>query len=104
MKTRTGERHSPPRWSWLRLSPRAAVRLFALLVSFPGAVCLGSSLQSHEDVEEQSTATTEIPFELYNDNLIIVKATIGPIKNVKMILDTGTSPTAITQEIADRLK
>jgi predicted aspartyl protease len=48
-------------------------------------------------------AKTEVPFKLYNDNLIIVKATIGPIKNVNMMLDTGTSPTTINQVMADRL-
>jgi predicted aspartyl protease len=32
-----------------------------------------------------------------------VKATIGPIKNVNMMLDTGTSPTAINQVVAERL-
>jgi hypothetical protein len=32
-----------------------------------------------------------------------VKATIGLIKNVNMILDTGTSPSAISRKMADRL-
>lgn len=44
----------------------------------------------------------EIPFGLYNGNLIIVKATVGSVKNVNFILDTGTSPTVIDQAMADR--
>ena len=77
----------------------------ALLVSFPGLLCVASSSPiPREGGEDQSAAKTEVPFKLYNDNLIIVKATIGPIKNVNMILDTGTSPSAINQEMADRLK
>jgi predicted aspartyl protease len=44
-----------------------------------------------------------IPFVLYNDNLVIVKGTIGSIENVNILLDTGTSPTAISTEIAGRL-
>ena len=33
-----------------------------------------------------------------------MKATIGTVKNVNMILDTGTSPSAISQKLADRLR
>jgi Aspartyl protease len=77
----------------------------ALLVSFPGFLCVASSSpRPKEGAEDQSAAKAEIPFQLYNDNLIIVKATIGTVKNVNMILDTGTSPSAISQELADRLK
>ena len=111
MGTRIRERYSVPgetdrleRRSWFRLSLWVGVGLVTLLVSFPGSLCIASPLPSHKDGEEQSTAKTEVPFELYNGNLIIVKAAIGPIKNVNMILDTGTSPTAVSQEMADRLK
>jgi hypothetical protein len=77
----------------------------ALLVSFPGFLCVASSSpRPKEGTEDQSAAKAEIPFQLYNDNLIIVKATIGAVKNVNMILDTGTSPSAISRELADRLK
>src|ERR1051326_2972916 len=81
------------------------VRMITLLVSFPGFLCVASSSpRTKEGTEGQSASETEIPFGLYNDNLIIVKATIGRIKNVNMILDTGTSPSAISQELAERLK
>jgi hypothetical protein len=76
----------------------------ALLVSFPGSLCVASSPRPKEEAEDQSAPKAEIPFQLYNDNLIIVKATIGTVKNLNLILDTGTSPSAITQELADRLK
>ena len=74
------------------------------VVAFPGPLCVGSPLSRHTgSVEEQDALTSEVPFRLYNDNLIIVKATVGPIKNVNLILDTGTNPTSITKGIADRL-
>ena len=77
----------------------------AFVVSFPGFLCLASSSpRPREGGEEQSAAKAKIPFQLYNGNLIIVKAIIGTVKNVNMILDTGTSPSAISQELADRLK
>jgi len=62
-----------------------------------------SSPKPRVSAEDQSAAKAEIPFQLYNGNLFIVKATIGTVKNVNMILDTGTSPSAISQDLADRL-
>ncbi len=54
--------------------------------------------------ETRCPANAVIPFRLYNGNLIVVKATIGSIKNVNMILDTGTNPSIINKELARRLK
>jgi len=81
------------------------VGLVALLVSFPGFLGVASSApRSEEGDEDQSAAKAEISFQLYNGNLIIVKATIGTVKNVNMILDTGTNPSAISKGMGDRLK
>jgi predicted aspartyl protease len=89
----------------LRLRLGMLVGQVALLVGFPGLLCVASSSPiPREGGEDQSAAKAEVPFQLYNDNLIIVKATIGTVKNVNMILDTGTNPSAISQELADRLK
>jgi hypothetical protein len=77
----------------------------ALLVSFAGFLCVASSSpRPRQSAEDQSAAKAEIPFQLYNGNLIIVKANIGSVKNVNMILDTGTSPSAISKEMGDRLR
>jgi hypothetical protein len=74
------------------------------LLSFPGFLCVASASPiPRERAEGQSAAKTEIPFQLYNGNLIVVKASIGTVKNVNMILDTGTCPSAISQELAGRL-
>jgi Aspartyl protease len=85
--------------SWSGLSRGSGLRTAALLIAFT-STCSGSSAAR----DRESTNGTEVPFELYNGNLIIVKATIGTIKNVNMILDTGTSPSAISRELAERLK
>jgi Aspartyl protease len=75
------------------------------LAGFPDISCVASSSpRAREGGEDPSAAKTEIPFQLYNGSLIIVKASIGTVKNLNMILDTGTSPSAISQELADRLK
>jgi len=81
------------------------VGLVALLVSFPGFLGVASSApRSEEGDEDRSAAKDEISFQLYNGNLIIVNATIGTVKNVNMILDTGTNPSAISKGMGDRLK
>src|SRR5258708_6949559 len=89
-----------------RLCPRLGMLVgqIALLVSFPGFSCVASSSpRPIESAEDQSAAKADLPFQLYNGNLIVVKATLGTVKNVNMILDTGTSPTMVSKDIADRL-
>lgn len=54
--------------------------------------------------QSPSTETVQIPFQFYNDKLIIVKVIIGNLKNINMLLDTGTTTTAITKDLAKRLK
>ena len=63
----------------------------------------GVPAPQHRADRNEVQSTTEVPFDFYNDNLIIVKATVGPFKDVNMILDTGTSPSAISTELAERL-
>ena len=55
--------------------------------------------EHNRPIEEQ----VEIPFELYNDHLIVVKGSISSIENVRVLLDTGKNPTAISREIAKQL-
>jgi predicted aspartyl protease len=103
--SRPGETRQRNPWSSLRLTFGVVVGLIAMGSFTASFLCFASPSPRHTDpLEEQSTAKAEVPFELYNDNLIIVKATIGPVKNVNLVLDTGTSPTAISKEMADRLK
>jgi predicted aspartyl protease len=106
MNTRTEKGCSSPSGArsrgTLRLSPWVVVGLVALQAS----LCLASPSPRGTDRFEEETTThpTQIPFRLYNDNLIVVKGSIGPIEEVNLILDTGTSPTMISKELADRLK
>lgn len=72
---------------------------FTLLASLPSFSCPRGSWSRNGHIDEP----TEIPFELYHENLIVVRGSIGLAKNVNLILDTGTSPTAISTDIASRL-
>jgi hypothetical protein len=73
-----------------------AAFLIAIIITCPG-------LSAARDLGSTQAQKIEIPFGLYDGNLIIVKATVGSVKNVNLILDTGTSPSAISQTMADRL-
>ena len=98
--SRPGETRRRKLSSWFGLSRGSGLRTAALLIAFT-STCSGSSAAG--DLGSAKGQKTEIPFQLYNGNLFIVKATIGTVKNVNMILDTGASPSAISQELADRL-
>lgn len=76
----------------------------ALLGSFPLFSAPGGPSPEHTNQDQKAAIRkTEIPFELFNDHLIIVKGTIGSIGNVNIMLDTGKSPTAISKDTADQL-
>jgi predicted aspartyl protease len=74
------------------------------------AACASSSLAfpaaalARDSPATEPAAKIEIPFRIYNDNVVVVKATIGGMRNVNMILDTGTSPSSIDKAVADKLK
>jgi predicted aspartyl protease len=77
--------------------------LATVFLGYPfGLVTLsGSPIQP--DHNRPVAQDAQIPFELYNDHLIVVRGSIGSIKNVRVLLDTGKNPTAISQEIAEQL-
>jgi clan AA aspartic protease (TIGR02281 family) len=108
MKISIGRQHSAfPGAHWPKFSRglglsrgsglSAAVFLIAATITCSGLSAAG-------DMENTKGQKTEIPFDLYNGNLIIVKATVGSVENVNFIVDTGTSPSAISTEMADRLR
>jgi hypothetical protein len=98
--SRPGETRRRRFSSWFGLSRGSGLRTAALLIAY-ASTCSGSF--AARDIGSAKGQKTEIPFDLYNGNLIIVKATVGSFKNVNLILDTGTSPSAISQVMADRL-
>lgn len=107
MRTITDE-PSPPRRvgrsQFSRTVPGILASLIALLIGLSGSLCTGESSPGlAARVEKQSAGQAEIPFELYNDNLILVKGNIGSLEAVNIILDTGTSPTVVSREVANQI-
>src|ERR1700760_2553776 len=107
MTINSGRQHSAfGRGPWpkfcrrFRLGGASWLGVAALLIAFT-STCSESS--AAKDLGSAKGQKTVISFDLYNGNLIIIKATVGSIKNVNFILDTGTSPTALNQTTADLL-
>ena len=69
-----------------------------VLASYPNFSCAAES-----ESKASHSQRLEIPFELYNGHLVVVRGSIGHLKNVKIMLDTGKSPSAISKEIAGLL-
>ena len=84
----------------LGVSRHSGLSTVALLIALTNT-CSGCSAAA--DRGSSRGRNTEIPFRLYNGNLVIVKATVGSVKNANFILDTGSNPTAINQAMGDRL-
>ena len=45
----------------------------------------------------------EVPFELYNGYLIVVKGSVGDLKNLSLVVDTGACHTVVDERIAHKL-
>src|SRR5689334_20797825 len=71
----------------------------ALLGGFPD----GSRASCCAVAKDRVRPVAEIPFEMYNDNLVVVEGTIGSMENVKILLDTGTGATIVGPEIVTGL-
>jgi len=72
----------------------------SLLVSTVlAALGLPSAHASHHPAQPDA-----IHFELYSDYLIVVRGSAGPLKDLNFLIDTGTSPTILSQRVAQRLR
>jgi len=49
-------------------------------------------------------AAPPIPFQLYQDHLILVEGSIGPLEGLTFLIDTGASSTYLSKHIAKKLK
>lgn len=90
-----------------QISARARRNFSKLLILFlvMSSQILGMGQNPGPDDKNRSQSQpNEMPFKLYNDNLIVVKASVGPVGGVNFILDTGTTPTSISKALASRLK
>jgi len=45
----------------------------------------------------------EVPFELYQQHLVVTKGSIGPLNGLSLLIDTGTIPSVVDGRIARKL-
>ncbi len=45
----------------------------------------------------------ELPFDLYDDHLIVVRGSIGQLDELRFLIDTGSARTIIDRKVADKL-
>jgi predicted aspartyl protease len=89
---------------WLSRSSTGAAAAVAVLAVFSLALYPAGPRQAPAAAAANGSAReSEIPFEITDDALIVVKGRIGSFENMNIIIDTGTSPTAISKEMADKL-
>jgi hypothetical protein len=51
-----------------------------------------------------SDPPADVPFELVQDYLVVVKGSIGGLHGLNLLVDTGTIPSVLDQRIADKLR
>jgi hypothetical protein len=56
----------------------------------------GTPLVSRETV-------VEVPFDLYQHHLVVTKGSIGPLKDLSLLIDTGTIPSMVDARVARKL-
>jgi hypothetical protein len=70
-------------------------RMCALMV-VASVLVSGPSLRSTENL-------VEVPFELYQRHLVVIKGSIGPLNGLSLLIDTGTIPSMVDARIARKL-
>jgi predicted aspartyl protease len=83
---------------------RQYLHLLKLLSVWTGLALAGQpAIGAHRRAELDRPLTTTVGFQLYRDYLIVVQGSVGPLKGLNFLLDTGTSPSVLTPRLAERL-
>ena len=53
---------------------------------------------------DSSQPLADVPFDLIQQHLIVVKGSIGPVHRLNLLIDTGTIPSMVDQRIARKLR
>ena len=73
---------------------RSLVRLFSTLAA---CLLLSTGTRAADD------SAFELPFDLYDDHLIVVRGSIGRLDGLRFLIDSGSARTIIDRKIADKL-
>ena len=81
---------------WLLPTCRSIPRVLALTVAF--VLTLAPGLLSAKE------HANEVPFKLYRGYAIVARGSIGNLKNLNFLIDTGAVPSVLDRRIADKLQ
>jgi hypothetical protein len=77
-------------------------RYFWLIVVLTALTVVGEQA-SWGDRRSDRPARTTVGFQLYRDYLIVVEGSVGPLKGLHFLLDTGTNHTVLNPQLARKL-
>jgi predicted aspartyl protease len=59
--------------------------------------------RASQETRPRQTTQTTVRFDLYRDYLIVARGSVGPLKGLTFLLDTGAMPTVLDPRIARKL-
>jgi len=74
-----------------------------LLVVLTGLTEVGHPA-THGNREMDRLARTSVGFQLYKDYMIVAQGSVGPMRGLNFLLDTGANTTVLTPRLARKLK
>jgi predicted aspartyl protease len=83
------------------------VSRFALASSFSAALALlgmFAAAQTQPVPSVASRSQQEVRFKLYKGFAVVVRGSIGEVRNLNFLIDTGSSPTVIDRRVARKLR
>ena len=86
----------------MRIRPYLLLSILATLILLADRMP-ASDIPDRESAPAFSDATGTIRFDLYQGYFMVVHGSIGPLKNLNLFLDTGTTPTVLDSRLARKL-
>jgi predicted aspartyl protease len=79
-------------------------RYFWLLAILTALAVAGlPAAHGYGDTESNPPAKSKIKFVLHHDYLIVIQGSVGPLKGLNFLFDTGATPTVLDPRIAEKL-
>jgi hypothetical protein len=80
------------------------IRRFWLLVVLMSLAATNlPAAKGSADSRSDESGKTRVSFELYQDYLIVVRGSVGPLKDLNFLLDTGATPSVLTPRLKEKL-
>ena len=80
------------------------IRHFWLLIALTGLALAGQpAAQGYRNSSCDQRLQSKVSFELYRDYLIVARGSVGPLKGLTFLIDTGASPSVLDPRVAAKL-